>query len=294
MASADAEEGRLVVTLDTFKTHLLDTASGRTVLSYMADARAFEAFRSGRPANMDLYEEWVGTLAGLRPQTVWRKRAAVNRWLAYMTRHGDASSSVTLSVLQAGYRVGRQVQERDRSEVEPATEEEFRWVLNQAPEWGKQVASLLWWTGARVSEIVGDGVAGILALSVIQGEAMLQEGYTETFGKGGKRRRLILPSKGRQILVAWLSRPFLIRTGPLFPSPLDPSRALTARAVDAMLHRVGGKHAHAWRHAYKSRLRRAGVQDEIIHALMGHGPKTVTDRYGRVSVDEMRAAAERL
>ena len=82
---------------------------------------------------------------------------------------------------------------------------------------------------------------------------------------------------------------------PLFPSPTSPQRSISPQAVNQMLHAAGLEGgAHRFRHSFKARLRRADVREEIIRALLGHGPMSTTDRYGAVSLEEMRAAVERL
>lgn len=280
------------MTLEAFQAHLQHTASsGRTVLSYMEDARRFEDFRADRGSTIDLYEAWIETLSALRPQTVQRKRAGVNRWLAFLARHGSQEAVGTLAILQAGYRVGRKVRERDVEAVTLATEEHYQRALREAPPWGQQVASLLWNTGARVSEIVGDPIAGIPALTVERGAELVGQGHTETFGKGGRRRTLVLPSLGRHILATW--RPPAGQVI-LFASPRNSLAPITARAVEGLFARLSVPHPHAWRHAYKTRLDRAGVRAEIVRALLGHGPRTVTDRYGQVSVREMLEVVEKI
>lgn len=289
------------MTLDTFKTHLQATAgSGRTVLAYTADAERFEDYRASRPVTMDLYEAWVGTLEALRPQTVTKKRAAVNRWLAYLGRHGDDGAARTLGILAGGYKVGRRVRERDVEPVEPVTEIEYQAALGRAPVWGQHLMRLLWSSGARISEVIGDEIAGIPALTVGQGAQLVKTGHTGTVGKGGRRRLLILPSTARRVLSEWVDTRFgglpdstVLSRAPLFPSPQEPGRPVTAQAVNTMIHRAGLQHgAHAFRHSYKRRLRQAGVREEIIQALLGHGPRTTTDFYGRVTIPEMLAAVE--
>ncbi len=103
---------------------------------------------------------------------------------------------------------------------------------------------------------------------------------------------LVLPTAGRKELATWVEGKPLAAS--LFPSPANPERAISPQAVNAMLHAAGLRGAHAFRHSYKVRLRRASVPEEVIRSFMGHGPANVTQAYGRMDIGEMLAAAERL
>ncbi len=122
-------------------------------------------------------------------------------------------------------------------------------------------------------------------LTVRDGLAFAARGYVQTFGKGGKVRTLVMPSAGRAELAGWLDG----------RHPGEPLFDVTPQAVNAMLHRAGLRGgAHRFRHGFKLRLRRAGVREEVVRAMMGHGPRDATDRYGAVAVEEMLEAMERL
>jgi len=53
-------------------------------------------------------------------------------------------------------------------------------------------------------------------------------------------------------------------------------------------------HWHDFRHTSASRLREAGVQLEDIRFLLGHGAKSVTERYAHASLDVLRKAVAHL
>lgn len=65
-----------------------------------------------------------------------------------------------------------------------------------------------------------------------------------------------------------------------------PSQSENRSGVGTGLHRL--------RHAYRSRPRQAGLSPEIAARSMGHGPASVTLRYGQVEAEELVRAAERL
>jgi len=51
---------------------------------------------------------------------------------------------------------------------------------------------------------------------------------------------------------------------------------------------------HDLRHVFGSRLRAAGVQIEDIRYLLGHGAKSITERYAHPNMDLLRAAVAKL
>jgi len=118
----------------------------------------------------------------------------------------------------------------------------------------------------------------------------VRQRWTRTIGKGGKLRWLVVPEAGARELAAWVEA---AGDGWLFPSPRR-TTAVSRQAVDRALRRLVGKGAHAFRHAYRARLRRAGVRPELMAALLGHGPRSVTDRYGRITIEELLEAADYL
>ncbi len=169
--------------------------------------------------------------------------------------------------------------------MRPITREQYEALHAGASGRYRALFDLLWWTGARISEALGDAVTGIPALIGADVLALVERGYVQTSGKGGKRRTLVLPPGGRDALRDFAAG--LDGDGPAFP--------ISPQAVNAALHRLGfGGGAHSFRHAYRTRLRQAGVGEEMQRALMGHSVKDVTAGYGVVTVEEMQATAETL
>jgi integrase len=134
---------------------------------------------------------------------------------------------------------------------------------------------------------LGDELTGIPPLSKSDLKALVERGPFQTQGKGGKRRILILPPKGREALAEFAAGLEGDLSRPVFP--------ISPQAVNSMLHRLGfAGGAHSFRHAYRARLRQAGIGEEIQACLMGHGPKSVTNSYGAAGVEELLAVVERL
>ncbi len=269
-----------------FEAHLRSTrGSLHTVNRYVRDAEEFLAFLGDRPVSVAAVEGWAAALnhGRLRPQTIRRRLAGVRALLGWMGAHGDTAARETLVVLR-DYRVAPPTRQADVRQIQPATEEDYQRARQSASPEGRALADLLWWTGCRISEVVGDAVAGIPALTATDGQALVQEGHVSTIGKGKKRRILVLPTRGRELLQPYVETR-AAGAGALFP--------MSYVGAWRLLKSIGVPPPHAWRHAYRARLRKAGVHDQVAKALLGHGPHDVTESYGRVGLDEMLDAAER-
>jgi integrase/recombinase XerC len=299
------------MTLDAFREDLIATqGSLHTVHKYLSDARAFETFRNGETVSVGLVRRWARSFDGnLNPQTVERKLMAIRCWLVFKAeKENDDDALRTLTLLREGRKVVRGARERDSKIIEPVSEQEFTDAMERARrwncEWMRALMGLLWWAGPRISEVVGDTVAQIPYLSVTAGRALVEESHVQILGKGGKRRWLVLPSVGRDGLGSWMrdrlawaetqSDLSAALAAPLFASPVNPGRPVSWQRVNQLLHEYGLRGAHGFRHAYASRLRAVGVREETVAALLGHRPRTTTAGYGRVSLDEMQEAAEKL
>lgn len=280
--------------MTTFEEYLQGRGrSPHTIKSYLGGVGEFTSFLGAREPTLDLLETWVDGLnhGRLTPQSTAQKIVAVRRWLAYSARHGSDPAQKMLTVLSAGYQVGRAVKQRDRKIVSPVTTDEFDEAMGRADAITSAIMLLLWWTGARMSEVVGDFRVGIPALTVADGESLVGDGHVQTFGKGGKRRVLVMPTAGRKELRPWVEgRAAVVGAGLAATVPLFP---VGARGVSRLLKRcMNSLHPHRFRHAYRARLRQAHVSEEVVRTLMGHGPADVTEGYGRLGVEEMLQAVE--
>lgn len=275
-----------MVDLTKFESHLRGTVgSERTVRCYLSDAREFVAFAGNRPADVDTVEAWVASLnhGRCKPQTISRKVAGVRRFLGFVARHGDGAALKTLEILRA-YKVTPAVRQADVKQVRAVTREEYDALRTKGDSRMQALLAAAWWTGARVSELLGDPLTGIPPLTVEDGLRLVCEGYTVTRGKGGKIRVLVLPTSGREDMRAYVE---VRQADVLFD--------ITPQGLNAWLHRAGFLGGiHSFRHAYRARLRQAGVSPEMQARLMGHGPRSVTEGYGRAEVDEMLEAVREL
>jgi integrase len=50
---------------------------------------------------------------------------------------------------------------------------------------------------------------------------------------------------------------------------------------------------HAWRHLFKTRARRSGIEASIRDAIVGHAPRSTAESYEHVTVEDMADALKR-
>ncbi|MGA4554657.1 site-specific integrase [Methylorubrum aminovorans] len=99
------------------------------------------------------------------------------------------------------------------------------------------------------------------------------------------------------------------KRGPLFYPPVrrkadakKPQHKLVGKKVAEWIQtlglEVGRTHrkdpSHAWRHRFKTLAREAGVIDSVADAIVGHGPKTVSQEYGEATIVAMKKAMEQI
>jgi integrase len=212
--------------------------------------------------------------------------------LGHLAFEGDDTAAKTLVVL-AAHPLTPKVRQTDQKQIVPVTREMYLTARAKMRRFRHQVATdLMYWTGARISEVFGEEKAGIPALTVKHGIELCDQGWTKTQGKGGKIRTLVLPVGARDSLRKYLHtmRAALTLGVPVEQAPLF---KMVGQSYWLVLKSVGIHGAHGFRHGYRDRARRAGLSDELQSALLGHGPGgSVTRGYGRVQLDELEAGVE--
>ncbi len=212
--------------------------------------------------------------------------AALRRFLGFAACHGNEAVLRTLEILHA-YKVtpARQV---DAKPTAPVSRETYAVLRERSGAHYRSLWDVLWWTGARISEVLGDVVTGIPPLSGADVLALVERGHVQTQGKGGKWRTLVLPPKGREIPCAG-SRPDWTAScrSRRSRSSRRPSTPPCTASESPAAPTVSDTHSAPG-------LRQAGVSEELMARLMGHGPRNVTDGYGAAGIEELLAVIERL
>ena len=217
------------------------------------------------------------------PKTKSRKPASVNRYLTDLkaalllaVRAGvlDKSPFTTVSLL-------REANERTR-ELTRAEEERIMFALLPDPPALRPAIRFAFATGARASELVRLRWADV---SEHDGVARLAE------TKAGVAQNLMLSSAALSILAA------LPRYGPHVFGWEDGSpftRDYISHRFTAAARKAGvaDTRLHDARHAYASRLRRAGADLLVLSQLLRHSTPRMAQRYAHISRQDLRRALE--
>lgn len=157
----------------------------------------------------------------------------------------------------------------------------------------RALATLLFYAGLRVSEVVGLDLPDI-ELTQRRGQITVRS------GKGGRYREVPLHPEARKVLVAWLTE------RPAVGDAVFPGRSggrLTTRTVERVIHRLAhdanldgvdrpALTPHVHRHGFGTRLVRQGKDMALVADLMGHASMETTRRYAKPSRDDKAHALD--
>lgn len=222
--------------------------------------------------------------------------AALRAFLHYASRR-DVSS---LHIIERA--LGIPMKRFEQPMLDFLSREEMLAILGQPGEtWTSQrdhlLLTMLYNTGARVSEIIGVQVGDV----VLEGTACVH-----LHGKGRKQRSTPLWKSTVQIIRIWLRRNPMLGTG----SALLPNRcgqAMTRFNVTQRLNIAVNRAAridsslskrkispHTIRHTTAMSLLQSGVAFSVIALWLGHESTTTTHRYVEANLEMKQKALERL
>jgi integrase/recombinase XerD len=114
-------------------------------------------------------------------------------------------------------------------------------------------------------------------------------------GKGRKAREVMLGEKLLAMLREYWRAVRPPQVGWLFPSPVDPTKPVSERAIRQALRKAAKAarlkkkvYPHLLRHSFATHLLELGNEMEIIQQLLGHSSLRTTRRYARVSAEVLR------
>jgi integrase len=259
--------------IDRWAVALRD-GSPATARSYLSAVRRCAA-HAGVPPEQLTGEQVNAWLAGFgAPATRWQYAKAVRQWAGWLEGVGAPAPGML-----AGVRGGR----RPAGHPHPVGEADLRRLLASIPDDRTRAMVLLGaWQGLRAAEI--GRVRG--------GDVDPWAGTLRVVGKG--RVPALLPLDGR--VAAHARR---MPDGWWFPRAQDPSRHLDGSGVWRAVTRAGARAGvdvkpHDLRHRYATALLRAGSPLPDVQRLMRHSSLATTQVYLAVTVDDLRAAQDRL
>lgn len=254
--------------------------------------------------------------SGKRPFDL--KRADVRDWINWLqTQRGQSTATVRrrLTSLKAMFNVVLEVTEATSvnpfesitltTDVSGTDREPFQaehliaienWLASRTRHGPTEtILTLLRATGARPLEIGGLDVGD---LSDVDGQIVLRirPNAHRSLKTRSSTRFLPLPRSAGETLRRYIGG----RTcGPVFPSSCHETGSLSARLNKAL--RAAGVPksraftAYSFRHTFEDALRLGDSPFEVQQALLGHAPKSMTDRYGskRVSMARLTDASDK-
>jgi integrase/recombinase XerC len=149
----------------------------------------------------------------------------------------------------------------------------------------RAMLTLMYRSGLRVSEVVGDRKRGIPPLKPADVD-LDKHTIRVLHGKGDKATTRGFHPSATDALARWLDvrRGLGLRNGPLFCTLAG--RPIYAQYVRSVLGRLAEKaeiskrvHPHAFRHTFAVELEMAGTPVTVISKLLGHSSVAVTARY---------------
>jgi len=173
---------------------------------------------------------------------------------------------------------------RSRRLPQVPTREEVRRLLQAAVTEEEVLAvNLLVYTGMRVSELA----------SLRCEDIDLESGLVRVLGKGGRERVLVAPPHLLPLLRKRVEA--LGGAGPLFPSPIDPTRPVSYVTIERMLRRLAKRAGlrrritpHMLRHYFATTMLQAGLDIREVQELLGHSSLSTTQVYTHVSRERLR------
>ena len=154
----------------------------------------------------------------------------------------------------------------------------------------KAVFSVILYTGARLSDVVGLEISD-MAISERSGTVFFR------YGKGSKQRTVPLPLQARKALLEYLQTRPPVDTQKVF---VGERGALNTRGIQAVFERyraltgIDNLHCHVLRHTFSHSFLSQGGNLVQLASILGHESLNTTAIYTKNSVQELGEAAERV
>jgi integrase/recombinase XerC len=151
------------------------------------------------------------------------------------------------------------------------------------------ILELLYGSGLRVSEVT----------ALDWGDVDIPERWLRVSGKGSKERLVPFSKSAQTLLERWMSeeaeKGFLTEKDfPVFPAGKIKADRLTDRTIHRLVvgaaRKVGltGVTPHTLRHSFATHMLENGAPLRVIQELMGHDSLVTTQRYLKVTVEQMK------
>lgn len=212
-----------------------------------------------------------------KPKTVNARIQAMNKYLIFLKKEGMHVKNI-------------KVQEKIFLE-NVISNEDYQYLKDKLKEDGNTKWYFIVWylaaTGARVSELTKIRIEDV------------KKGYTDSYTKGGKIRRIYIPLQLREETLQWLKERG-DSSGLLFINRFG--KAITTRGIGQQLKNYAKKYGlnpemvypHSFRHRYAKNFLLRHNDIALLADLMGHESTETTRIYLRKTANEQRALIDKI
>lgn len=274
----NSENVSLDDTLREFQAYLAKRSlSGSTIVSYLFGVRSFfRHYPELTPDNLQLYKAWL--LEHYQPQTVNSRIRSLNAFLRFCQK--DREFRLKSLRLQQKTYLNHVISQGD-----------YEYLIRRLKEDGELtfyfIVRFLAATGVRVSELVS-----------LQAEDAAQ-GFRDIYSKGGKMRRIYIPSGLQRETLSWLASEGRKR-GPLFLSHLG--TRISVSGVRSQLKAFALRYhldpqvvyPHSFRHRFAKNFIESGGDLAFLSRLLGHENIETTRIYLRRTSTEQARILDRV
>jgi len=219
---------------------------------------------------------------GAAPSTINKEKSALSKMFQVLLelRHLDVNPA----------RLVKNLSEKSGERQVYLSQAHFEAMLSRMPKWLRPIAILGYYTGMRQGEILG-----LTRKHVSLGRRMIVLGPEDVKESHWKRvpiHEALVP------VLETVMKVQSINSDRIFVSRSKPqTRHSIRKPWNKSVQKVGLDPTptfHDLRHTWKTNARRSGMDPEIRESIMGHWfrGKTVTERYGRISDEELILAID--
>lgn len=241
-----------------------------TIFSYVRTVNFYLShYHTVNRENLLTYKGYL--LESYSPQTVNVRIQAINKYLIFLKKESLHLKNIKVQ--------GENFLENVISD------EDYRYLKKRLKQDGNMKWYFIVWylgaTGARVSEIIKIKVSDV------------QHGYADLYTKGGKLRRLYIPTQLKNETLEWLAEQN-VSSGVLFLNRFG--KPLTTRGIGQQLKNYAEKYSlnpsvvypHSFRHRYAKNFLLRYNDIALLADLMGHESTETTRIYLRKTAAEQK------
>ncbi len=264
--------------MDDFKTFLIDESlSSNTISAYITAVKGFkQQYDEITKKNLLLWKTYL--IENFKAKTVNLKLQAINKYLDFIKKPNLRIKSVKV---QQRFFLENVISDADYVFLKRKLKQEDN------KEW-YFIVRFLCATGSRISELIKIKVEHV------------NVGYIDLYTKGGKIRRIYIPSALKKETIVWIKETLQIESGYLFMNRFG--ERITTRGISQQLKNFAVKYGidpkvvypHSFRHRFAKNFLEKYNDIALLADLMGHESIETTRIYLRKTASEQQAIVDKI